>query len=199
MPIQIPILPHLGSILELATVSGQAIELSLHSPSPFITQNLERVLPDWNLPVAWVVLVLQQSRFALETTASHIEREKDRLREKFLRFASEVAFELRDFGFLSDLIDPRTGYPWLSRSGEISHDDTAVVKALRGFSVTTDSCSVLSHPTWGNSVYPGTLITSAAPSVTEPVLLKLAVQQGWKLVTTQPLEIKDEKALVSIR
>ncbi|HEY9829778.1 MAG TPA: methylmalonic aciduria and homocystinuria type D protein, partial [Stenomitos sp.] len=87
--------------------------MSIHRPSSFVVQNLERVLPDWNLPVLWVVIVLQQAQYELVEITPEIEQEKERLREKFLRFGFEVAFSLRDRSFLSNLIDPRTGYPLL--------------------------------------------------------------------------------------
>ena len=68
-------------LVELVTQTGQAVQMSVHQPSLFIAQNLERVLPDWVLPVnpCRVVVVLQQSRYPLADTAPHIEREKDRL------------------------------------------------------------------------------------------------------------------------
>jgi hypothetical protein len=94
---------------------------------------------------------------------------------------------LRDRGFLADLIDPRTGYPQLSRPGEIPHDDTAVVKALLGLPVIHNSCSVLEHPTWGSAVYPGILMSSASPQVIKPVLKRVAAQHGWKKTKTDLL------------
>ncbi|MCL1466258.1 methylmalonic aciduria and homocystinuria type D protein [Argonema galeatum] len=169
-----------SSPIELVTETGQEVQISIHQPSSFMSKNLERVLPDWTLPVAWVVVVLQQSRFALGETATHIEREKDRLRERFMRFGCTVVSHLRDQGFLADLIDPRDGYPWLSRRGEIPHDDTAVVTALLGFPVTTGNCSIITHPSWGNAVYPSILMSSASPQFIKPALKKEAIQQGWK-------------------
>jgi hypothetical protein len=127
-----------------------------------------------------VVIVLQQARYELVEITPDIEQEKERLREKFLRFGFEVAFSLRDRGFLSNLIDPRTGYPLLSRPGEISHDDTAVVKALLGLPVIRNRCCVLEHPVWGKAVYPSTLLTSAPPTVIECILKQVGTQQGWK-------------------
>jgi hypothetical protein len=159
--------------------------MSVHRPSPFIVQNLERVLPDWNVPVLWVVIVLQQSRHELVECAPAVEREKERLREKFMRFGFDVAFNLRDRGFLSNLIDPRTGYPLLSPPGEIPHDDTAVVKALLGFPVIRNKCCVLEHPLWGKAVYPSTLLTSAPPKVIKPVLKNIATLHSWKEVKTK--------------
>lgn len=168
--------------IQLVTQTGQAVQMSVHQCSAFIAQNLERVFPDWVLPVTTcrVVIVLQQSRYPLAKTASCIEREKDRLRERFIGFGSEVVRNLRDRGYLSDLIDPRSGYPQFSRSGEIAHDDTAVVKALLGFQVIHNSCSVLVHPSWGSAIYPGILISSATPQVIKPLLKRVAVQHGWK-------------------
>lgn len=154
--------------------------MSVHRPSLFIVQNLERVLPEWNQPVLWVVIVLQQSRYELVAKTPAVEREKERLREKFMRFGFDVAFNLHDRGFSSNLIDPRTGYPLLSRPGEIPHDDTAVVKALLGFPIIRNKCRVLEHPIWGKAVYPSTLLTSAPPKVIKPVLKSVAALHGWK-------------------
>jgi hypothetical protein len=168
------------SPIELVTETAQEMHISIHQPSSFISQNLERVLPDWTLPVAWVVVLLQQSRYPLAKTAPHVEREKDRLREKFMRFGCLVISQLRDQGFLADLIDPRDGYPWLSRRGEISHDDTAAVTALLGFPVTPGNCSILTHPTWDTAIYPSILMSSASPQVIKSVLKNVSVQHGWK-------------------
>lgn len=54
--------------INLVTETGQAVQISIHLPSLFIVQNLERVMPDWNLSVLWVVVVLQQSRYELMET-----------------------------------------------------------------------------------------------------------------------------------
>jgi hypothetical protein len=154
--------------------------MSVHKRSPFIVQNLERILPDWNLPVLWVVIVLQQSRYELLATTPHVDREKERLREKFMRFGFDVASNLRDRGFLTDFIDPRNGYPLLSRPGEIPHDDTAVVNALLGFSVIKNNCRILEHPSWGTAVYPGIIVSSAFPKTIKSVLKSSATLHGWK-------------------
>lgn len=170
--------------LTLVTETGQAVQMSVHPPSPFIANNLERVLPDWNLPVLWVIIVLQQSRYELVETSLQVEQEKERLREKFMRFGFDVAFTLRDRNYPSNLIDPRTGYPLLSRPGEIPHDDTAVVKALLDLPLIRNRCRVLEHPQWGKAVYPSTLLTSAPPKIIKPVLKNIAVLHGWKAPKT---------------
>ena len=167
---------HFYSLKETA----QAVQISIHPPSQFICANLERILPDWNFSDLWVVVVLQQSRYELVEIAPHVEREKERLREKFMRFGCEVAFNLRDRGFLADLIDPRTGYPLLSHPGEIPHDDTAVVKALLGFPVIHNTCRLLRHPIWGTAVYPSVFMSSAPPAILKSVLKSVAIVHGWK-------------------
>lgn len=169
-----------NSPIRLVTETGQAVQVSIHLPSQFIAQNLERVIPDWNLPVVWVVVILQQSRYKLVETTPHIEREKERLREKFIRFGLEVVFKLRDRGFLTDLIDPRSGYPLLSRSGQISHDDSAVVKALLGLPMVHNNCRTLEHHEWGTAVYPSIMMSSASPTTIKSVLKRVAIQHGWK-------------------
>lgn len=176
-----------GSPMQLVTETGQAVQISVHQrPSSFMAQNLERVFPDWVLPVTTcrVVVVLQQSRYPLAETALHIEREKDRLRERFISFGCDVARALQKLGVLADLIDPRDGYLLLSRKGEIPHNDTAVVNALLDLPLMTDKCSVLSHPSWGTAVYPGVLMSSASPRVMKPVLKKVATRQGWTALKT---------------
>lgn len=128
------------------------------------------------------MIVLQQAQYELVETSPEIEQEKERLREQFLRFGFEVAFNLRDRGFDSNLIDPRTGYPLLSRPGEIPHDDTAAVKALLGLPIIRNRCCVLEHPLWGKAVYPSTILTSAPPHIIKPMLKLVGIQQDWILL-----------------
>ncbi len=168
-----------GYRLYLIKETGQAVQISIHPPSQFICANLERILPDWNFSVLWVVVVLQQSRYELVEITPQVEKEKERLREKFMRFGCEVAFNLRDRGFLADLIDPRTGYPLFSHPGEIPHDDTAVVKALLGLPVIHNTCRVLRHPIWGTAVYPSVFMSSAPPTILKTVLKSVAIMHGW--------------------
>ncbi len=170
-----------GCPINLIGDRGQAVQISIHSPSPFICANRKRILPDWKKqPFLWVVVVLQQSQCQLLESTAEVEAEKQRLREKFMRFGCDVAFNLRDRGYLTDLIDPRTGYPLLSRPGEIPHDDTAVVKALLNYPLIYNNCRVLVHPQWGMAVYPSVLISVASPPMIELVLKSIASLHGWK-------------------
>lgn len=169
------------SPLNLVGKTGRAIQISIHSPSQYICANCERILPDWKQqPFLWVVIVLQQAQYPLEECTALIEIEKERLREKFMRFGCDLAFNLRDRGYITDLIDPRTGYPLLSHPGTVPHDDTAVVKALLNYPVIHNKCSVLVHPDWGTAVYPSILLSASPPSIIEEVTKCIAPMHGWK-------------------
>jgi hypothetical protein len=171
-----------GCLIGFVGKTGQAVQISIHPPSQYICANCERILPDWkNQPFFWVVIVLQQSHYELVEFTPEIETEKQRLREKFMRFGCDVAFNMRDRGYLTDLIDPRTGYPLLSRTGSIPHDDIAVVTALLNYPVMRNRCRVLVHPDWGMAVYPAILISAASPAIIEWFIAVIAPLHGWQL------------------
>lgn len=171
-----------GCPINLVGKTGQAVQISIHSPSQYICANRERILPDWqHRSCLWVVIVLQQSRYPLVKSTPAIEQEKELLREKFMRFGFDLAFQLRDRGYLTDLIDPRTGYPLLSHPGAIPHNDTAVVKALLNYPVMKNKCCVLVHPTWGTAVYPSVIISEAPPSMIACFIKEVAPLHGWKI------------------
>jgi hypothetical protein len=174
------------SPINLVGDPGQAVQISIHAPSQYICANCEQILPDWKEePVFWVVIVLQRSQYELVKSTPEIEVEKQRLREKFMRFGCDLAFSLRDRGYLTDLIDPRTGYPLLSRPGAMPHNDTAVVKALLGYPVRKNKCCVLVHPTWGKAVYPSVLISTAPPALIEFIVKGVASMHGWNEISQQ--------------
>jgi hypothetical protein len=158
-----------GCPINLVGEKGQAIQISIHSPSPYICANLERILPDWKNQSSsmWVIIVLQRSHYELVEKTAVVEAEKQLLREQFMRFGLDVSFNLRDRGYLTDLIDPRTGYPLLSCPGQIPHDDTAAVQALLDYPIIKNECRVLVHPDWGTAVYPSILISQAPPILIE--------------------------------
>ncbi|YAF98259.1 MAG: methylmalonic aciduria and homocystinuria type D protein [Nodularia sp. CChRGM 3473] len=169
-----------GCPINLVGKTGQAVQISIHLPSQYICANRERILPDWkHQPGLWVVIVLQQSRYQLVKSTVEIEIEKEHLRENFMRFGCDLAFKLRDRGYLTDLIDPRTGYPLLSHPGAIPHNDTAVVKALLNYPVIKNECCVLVHPIWGAAVYPSVIISEAPPIIIEYFIQEIAPVHGW--------------------
>jgi hypothetical protein len=166
--------------INLVGKTGQGVQISIHNPSQYICANCERILPDWQQQqFLWVVVILQESRHPLVEVTAVVEREKARLREKFIRFGCDMTFNLRDRGYLTDLIDPRTGYPLLSDPGPTRHDDTAVAQALLNYPVIKNQCCVLVHPDWGTAVYPSILISEAPPEIMIMVTKSIALMHGW--------------------
>jgi len=166
--------------LNLVGKMGQAVQISIHTPSQYVCANCQRILPDWQQQeFLWVVVCLQRSQYPLIEITSASEREKERLREKFIRFGCDLTFNLRDRGYLTDLIDPRTGYPVLSHPGLVPHDDTAVAEALLNYPVVKNQCSVLVHPQWGTCVYPSNLISAAPPEIITVATKSIAPLHGW--------------------
>lgn len=161
------------------TPSG--IQVCIAPPHQFAIDHQQQFLPDWDLPLNQVILVLQQSSISLKETTAEVGLEKNRLRAKFIRFGSNLIFALQDRGFKSDLFDPRTGYPLLASPG-IPWDDNAVAKALLNYPVRSyQNCSLLTHPVWKNNVYPATIVTSAAQSIVELCLRQIIDNHNWKL------------------
>ncbi len=137
-----------------------------------MVDNQDKLLPTWDVPISYLILILQRSRISLSESSAEVTQEKDRLRARFIRLGCNLIFALQDRGAKSDLFDPRTGYPLLASTDQVL-DDNAVVEALLGYSVISyRNCTLLTHPVWGNQVYPSIVATSGSLEVVE-----LCVQQ----------------------
>ena len=143
------------------TPSGREVQVAIASPHQYVLDRQQQLLPDWNVDLSYLILFLQQSVVSLDSQSDRVAREKDRLRAKFISVGCSLILELQNRGYQSDLFDPRTGYPFFTRSG-LGLDDNAVVKAILNYPVTSSGqCSLITHPAWGNNVYPSTIATSA--------------------------------------
>lgn len=174
-------LPKITPVLTLLPEPKSPLEVYICEPTPFVQDNLEKMLPDWTLPRAWVVIILQKARFPLLTCSHIVEQEKQRLRERFMRFGVEVAFDIKEQGELADLIDPRSGQPLLSHPGVLCHDDVKVVSTLLGFHTAPGDCMRLFHPQWGNAVYPSIILSSATPKTTATLIKTAAQRFQWQI------------------
>ena len=154
------------------------MDIYIVHPSQFIKRYQHRLLPTWTVSITYLILVLQKSNFPLDNSSQEIEREKDYLRARFLRFGCNLVFKLRDYQYQSDLFDPRSGYPLLSRPGESPLSDTTVVRDLLGFEIIKQKCALLVHPDWGTAIYPSTIVTSAPLEVLKPVLQDFSVKES---------------------
>ena len=143
------------------TSSDREVQIAIASPHQYVRDSQQQLLPDWNVAINYLILILQQSVVSLESQSDLVKKEKDRLRTKFISAGCSLILELQNRGYQSDLFDPRTGHPFFTRSG-LAFDDNAVVKAILNYSITSSGqCSLITHPVWGNNVYPSTIATSA--------------------------------------
>jgi len=174
-------LPKFSPILTLFPEPKAPLAVYICQPTPFVQDNLEKMLPDWTLPTAWVIIILQKAQFSLSTRSNIVEQEKQRLRERFMRFGFEVAFALKEQGNLADLIDPRSGQPILSHPGVLCHDDVKVVSALLGFETCSGECTCICHPDWGDAVYPSVMLSSADPKTIKTVIENVTSRFQWQI------------------
>ena len=150
------------------------MQYSVHTPSTFICNHWDKLLPDWSRPVASVLVVLQACTVDLRQRSPTTEHHKRQLRLHFLKFADRVASHLHQMNYLVDGFDPKTGLPLFSQPGQCHLDDVAVARSCLGYPTTeSHGCSVILHPTWGGSVYPSTMLSSAEPIVMEQVIRHL--------------------------
>jgi Methylmalonic aciduria and homocystinuria type D protein len=163
------------------TSSGKEVDVCVASPHQFAIAYQQQLLPGWEIPLSYLVLVLQQSSISLKDSSSEVTVEKDRLRAELIRFGCNLVFALRDQGYCSDLFDPRTGYPLLAHQG-MTWDDNAVVKALLNYPVIDyQQCSLITHPIWQHHVYPGAIATTAPQGIVKSCLEQAIVTQNWQL------------------
>ena len=168
------------NIRTFQTPTGKKVQVCLAQPHQFILNHQQELLPDWNFPIAHLILLLQQSSISLKEYNAEVAQEKDNLRAKFIHFGCDLIFGLQEQGYSSDLFDPRTGYPLLASQGKLTLDDNAIVKALLNYPVVSyRNCSLLTHPMWGNNVYPSTIVTVAPQNEVEILIERIAVAQQW--------------------
>lgn len=155
------------------------MEIFIAIPHQFAKEQQNLFLPSWDRTLSYLILVLQRSSIPLVTTTPQVTLEKDRLRANFISFGRDLISALQSQQYLSDLFDPRTGYPLLSNSSLI-WDDNAAVKALLNYPVISwQNCSLLQHPVWGNNVYPATIATSAPQATIESCLDQISTAYNW--------------------
>ena len=121
-----------------------------------------------------MLIVLQPCNCDLLERSPTAEAQKRKLRRRFLKLGYAIAAQINRMGYAAAIFDPRTGSPLLARPGALRLDDVAIVQATLGYRVAySHGCSIVLHPTWGQAVYPSTLISSAEPALVERLLREL--------------------------
>jgi hypothetical protein len=151
----------------------------VHAPSSFIYTYSKQLLPSWSNPISSVLIVLQRCQFEMLDRTPATVQGKDQLRQQFLDLGNRIALQLKEMNYLSDVFDPKTGFPTLSPPGQLQLDDVAVVRTILGFeTITSGGCAIALHPTWKEAVYPAILVSSAHPAV---------LKQAVEIVRTKPV------------
>jgi hypothetical protein len=147
-------------------------EIYIKSPTPFMLDNWERLLPDWQIPPQTLVVVLLKSQFPLDREGELIEVEKDRLLQHFQKLGQSFYLASQQKGFLTEIVSPKDGTPQYSRRGEAHFDLVAAVHHSLGFnfSRTVQGCKVVKHPVWQGAVYPGLFLSGATVATVESIL-----------------------------
>ena len=168
--------------LQKAKTPNQNVDVCVVPPHEFAIEHQQQLLPGWQTDVSYLILVLQQSSLSLKSSTPQVALEKNRLRAEFIRMGCTLIFALQDLGYESDLFDPRTGYPLIAEPN-MAFDDNAAVKALLNYPVVAhEQCSLITHPVWGQNVYPSTIATAAADLKQIESCLSIAIaSQNWSL------------------
>jgi hypothetical protein len=113
-----------------------------------------------------LLLVPTAQRAALELVAwgDAAAAEKDRLLERFSRWAAAVCGALEARGFWADYVDPCSGLPVRTpRANAVYAEVDAFEALLKWRTSSAGGCRVLLHPQWGAAVYPASLFAKAPP------------------------------------
>jgi hypothetical protein len=146
-------------------------QYSVHEPSPFMVSHRADLLPDWTVPIASVLVVLQHCPVPLCEVTPQTRHYKDKLRQKFLGLAEALVHQSQLQGYCAEPFDPKTGYPCQSRPGSLSLDDVAVISSVLGYPcLTSGACRLLQHPTWGDGVFPSVIVSTAPPEILEALV-----------------------------
>jgi Methylmalonic aciduria and homocystinuria type D protein len=151
------------------------LQYSIHRPSSYIHCHRVDLLPDWQVSVSSLMVILQTCPVSLYEATAATEYQKRRLRRRSLCLVKKLITSLQDVGYAADGFDPRTGKPFYSRPGLLTLDDVAVVQAVLGYPlVASGDCHLIKHPVWGCFVFPTVLVSEASPEklaeIAHPVL-----------------------------
>ena len=132
------------------------------------------LLPDWTVPIASVLVVLQYCPVPLCEVTPQTQHYKNKLRASFLDLAQSLVHQIQLQGYCAEPFDPKTGYPYHSRPGSLSLDDVAVIASVLGYPcLVSGDCRLIQHPIWGDGVFPSVIVCTAPSEILEAVSQKI--------------------------
>jgi hypothetical protein len=173
-------------VLKLFHPLGRAmigLQYSIHRPSAFIHRHRVDLLPDWQVSVSSLMVILQTCPISLYEATPATEYQKRRLRRRSLCLIKTLIASLQAAGYAAEGFDPQTGQPFYSQPGLLTLDDVAVVQAVLGYPlVASGDCHLIKHPVWGCFVFPTVMVSEASPArlaeIAHPVLGGLERQKA---------------------
>jgi Methylmalonic aciduria and homocystinuria type D protein len=121
----------------------------------------------------------QRARHDLVGVGDDIEREKDRLLNRYMEFARLVCEKIRSRGYWADYIDPCSGLPFLSLNCNKVYSEVDGMECCLGYrAYNAGFCKILVHPVWGSSVYPATMFAYAPRKLVKDILASLPVMDS---------------------
>lgn len=163
-------------LLAVPRMSSDTIEVSVHTlPRPLLRE-FQHVFDERNLQLDHIdnetaeflaIPTNQPAKEDLVAVGEHIEKEKDRLLNRFIDFAEDFRRKLQDRGpYWIDYIDPCSGLPMLTLNCNKVYSEVDGMEALLGYrSYNAGFCKVLTHPRFSSAVYPATLFAYAPRTV----------------------------------
>ncbi|RUS26686.1 hypothetical protein BC938DRAFT_484259, partial [Jimgerdemannia flammicorona] len=110
-----------------------------------------------------VVPMVQRCNNDLIGVGAQVDVEKDEMLER-VTWGNAIVSRLKPLNEWADITDPASGYPIHSQPGASPYPDVQGTQTLLRYDTqSTGCCHVLLHPSWGSSIYPATLFTSADP------------------------------------
>eukprot|EP00898_Chlorokybus_atmophyticus_P004289 jgi/Chlat1/4861/Chrsp31S04887 len=142
---------------------ASGMEYSVHRCPKSYAAEMRALLPAADTQRLLIVPTCQKSTVDLVQVGPHVSEEKDRCLEVFMEWAQRVCDTLIRDGHYADFIDPCSGLPMVHRDGaNYTYGEVDALQTLLGYkTANAGCCKVVLHPTWGSSVYPATMFTTA--------------------------------------
>jgi len=171
-------------ILKLSESSLNGIECSIHTHPKALEREFRHVFGDEYLkrPLhssdssqkSLELIAIPTNQHATEDLVAigdHIEKEKDRLLNVFIEFASEICQRLNAKGYWADFIDPCSGLPMISLNRNKVYSEVDGMEILLNYKAyNAGFCKILTHPKWGSAVYPATIFAHCPVDVAKEVM-----------------------------
>lgn len=151
------------------------LEYSVHVAPRGLVRDISSIFPGVTLDGLRIIPTFQKASAELLEYGEVQAREKDRLLERFLEWASEVRTALlaRDRDAWLDATDPASGLAYFGTAAAPYSDVDGISRVTNYETTNAGGCTVVRHPDWGFACYPATIFSTADKRVLLDVLDKV--------------------------